>query len=104
MTARSPPRLTEAGARLDLICVAARRSSTMGLELHVATKRTRPTAIAIMITAMEEEFERIAPEAIRRTAYTITHKPLDIDRVLGPLRRISGQRASAHVRKLPQDP
>ena len=57
---------------------------TYGPELCLAIKKLTPTAVAIMISGMEEEFERIAREAVRKTAYTIVHKPLDIDHLLAP--------------------
>ncbi len=85
--------------RFNLIFIDAKLPSMNGLELYLAIKQVTPTAIAIMITGMEREFEEIAKEAVRRTAYTILRKPLDIDHVLGLLERISGQRVSDDLRK-----
>ena len=55
-----------------------------------------------MIAGMDEEFEAIAKEAVRRSAYTIVRKPLEIDNVLGLLSRISGRRASGEMQKPPE--
>ncbi len=85
--------------RFDLIFIATKLPSMTGLDLYLAIKKINPTAVAIMITGMEEEFEAIAREAVRCTAYTFVKKPLDIDHILGLLERITGQRASGAVKK-----
>lgn len=72
-----------------------------GLELYLAIKKITPTAVAIIITGMEGEFEQIAQEAVRRNAYTIVRKPLDLDHVLGLLKRITERHASGDFRKPP---
>ncbi|NQT14073.1 MAG: response regulator [Planctomycetes bacterium] len=87
--------------RFDLIFVDVDLPAMNGLELYLAIKQITPTAVAIMITGMGKEFEAIAREAVRRNAYTIVKKPLDIDNILGLLRRISGGRASGEMRKPP---
>lgn len=85
--------------RFDLVFVDANLPSMNGLELYLAIKEITPSAVAIMITGLEEEFEQIAREAVRRCAYTLMKKPLDIDHVLRLLERIAGQRASGSVKK-----
>lgn len=85
--------------RFDLIFIDAKLPSMSGLDLYLAIKKINPTAVAIMITGMEEEFEAIAREAVRRTAYTFVKKPLDIDHILLLLKRITGQRASNALKK-----
>lgn len=85
--------------RFDIIFIDAELPSMTGLELYLAIKAITPTAVAIMITGKEEEFERIAREAVRQTAYTIVSKPLDLDHVLSLLKRISGQRVSNAIHK-----
>jgi len=57
--------------------------------------------VAIMITGMDEEFERLAREAVRRNAYTLVKKPLDIDHILGLLKRLTTRRMSGDLRKPP---
>ncbi len=85
--------------RFDLIFIDAKLPSMSGLDLYLAIKKVNPTAVAIMITGWEEEFEAIAREAVRRTAYTFVKKPLDIDDILALLERITVQRVSGAVKK-----
>lgn len=85
--------------RFDLIFIDAELPSMSGLDLYLAIKQINPTAVAIMISGREAEFEAIAREAVRQTAYTFLQKPLEIDHVLGLLDRITGQRASGALRK-----
>ncbi len=68
--------------RFDLIFIDAELPAMNGLELYLAIKKITPSAVAIMIAGMEDEFEAIAREAVRRTAYTIVKKPPDIDHAL----------------------
>jgi len=87
--------------RFDLIFLDVRLPTMNGLELYLAIKAITPTAVAIMIADNTEEFERLAREAVRRNAYALVKKPLDIDYILGLLSRLAGQRASGHLRKPP---
>ena len=87
--------------RFDLIFLDANLPSMNGLELYLAIKKITPTAVAIMISDIEKEFEEIAREAVRRNAYTIVRKPLDIDHILGLLQRITSKRVSGDRRKPP---
>ena len=85
--------------RFDLIFLDASLPAMSGLELYLAIKKISPTTVAIMITGMEEEFEAIAKEAVRRNAYTIIRKPLEIDHILSLLNRLTGKRISGDHRK-----
>jgi DNA-binding NtrC family response regulator len=87
--------------KFNLIFLDVDLPAMNGLELYLAIKEITPTAVAIIITGMEEEFEQIAQEAVRRNAYTIVRKPLDLDHVLGLLERTTGRRASGDFRKPP---
>ena len=89
--------------RFDLVFLDTALPAMNGLELYLAIRRITPSAIAIMITGKEEEFEAVAREAVRRNAYTIIRKPLEIDHVLEILARISGKRASGDYRKPPPE-
>ena len=88
--------------RFDLIFLDVNLPAMNGLELYLAIKKITPRAVAIMITGMEEEFEAIAREAVRRNAYTIVRKPLEIDHILSLLKRIAGKRVSGDLRKPPK--
>jgi DNA-binding NtrC family response regulator len=87
--------------RFDLIFLDVNLPAMNGLELYLAIKEITPSSVAIMITGMEKEFEELAREAVKRNAYTIVRKPLDIDYVLGMLARFTGKRASGDLRKPP---
>ncbi len=85
----------------DIILIDAALPVMNGLELYLAIKKITPRAVAVMVTGLEEEFERIAQEAVRQTAYTILKKPLEIDPLLSMLDRIRGQQVSGEIRKPP---
>jgi len=87
--------------RFDLIFLDVNLPAMNGLELYLAIKKITPSAVAIMITGMEQEFETLAREAVRRNAYTLLRKPLDIDHILSLLERITRKRASGDRRKPP---
>jgi DNA-binding NtrC family response regulator len=87
--------------RFDLIFLDANLPAMNGLELYLAIREITPTSVAIMISGMEKEFEEIAREAVRRNAYTIVKKPLDIDYILGLLKQLVGKWVSGDHRKPP---
>ena len=89
--------------QFDLIFVDVNLPAMNGLELYLAIKKITPTAVAIMITGMEEEFEQLARQAVQRNAYTIVRKPLDVDHILGLLERITARRVSGDRRKPPPE-
>jgi DNA-binding NtrC family response regulator len=89
--------------RFDLIFIDVELPGMNGLELYLAIKKITPDSVAIMISGMEDEFEAIAKEAVRRTAYAIIKKPLDLDHVLAMLQRITSQRISDHLCKPSED-
>lgn len=87
--------------RFDIVFIDVQLPAMNGLDLYLAIKRITPSAVAIMITGMEEEFERVAREAVRQTAYTFIRKPLDLDFVTSLLSRLSSQRISDAIQKPP---
>jgi len=100
-TAQSPHEALELveQIRFDVVFIDASLPAMNGLELYLAIKRITTSAVSIMMTGMEREFEAIAQEAVRRTAYTIVRKPLDLDYILSLLNRITSQRVSNALRK-----
>lgn len=84
----------------DIIFIDAKLPSMNGLELYLAIKQITPKSIAIMVTGAEKEFEDIAREAVRWTAYAVIKKPLNLDHVLHLLHRLNAQRASDKIVKL----
>ncbi|MCP4590270.1 MAG: response regulator [bacterium] len=85
--------------RFDVIFIDAQLPAMNGLELYLAIKRITPTATAIMLAGAEAASETIASEAVRRTAYAVLRKPVDIDEILHILERVCGHRASNAVSK-----
>lgn len=85
--------------RFDIILMDVQLPTMTGLDLYLAIKKLTPSSVTIMISGMEEEFERLAKEAVRQTAYTFVRKPLDIDKLIGLLERLSGQRISNAIEK-----
>lgn len=80
--------------RFDLIFIDTQLPIMNGLELYLAIRKITPTAVAIMVTGGEAEFEKLATEAVKRTAYTIVKKPLDMDQVLSMIRRITNEKTA----------
>lgn len=85
--------------RFDIILMDVHLPSMTGLDLYLAIKKLTPSSVTIMISGMEAEFERLAQEAVRRTAYTFLRKPLDIDKLILLLERLSSQRISNAIKK-----
>ena len=85
--------------RFDLIFIDIELHVMNGLDLYLAIKKITPKSIAIMISGGEDEFEKIAREAVRQTAYTFIRKPLDIDYILEMMKTLSSQRVSNHIQK-----
>ncbi|MCA9463108.1 MAG: response regulator [Nitrospirales bacterium] len=85
--------------RFDIVLIDVALPVMSGLDLYLAIKRITPTTVAIMMSGLEQEFIRIAKEAVRQTAYTVVEKPLNVDAILGLLQRVSGQQASGAMIK-----
>lgn len=85
--------------RFDLVFLNTNLPSMNGLELYLAIKKMTPSAMAIMITDLNKEFEAMAREAVRHSAYAVIRKPLDIGHVLGLLEKAVGRRLSGDLRK-----
>lgn len=89
--------------RFDIVLIDVALPAMSGLDLYLAIKRITPSAVAIMISGREEEFLRLAREAVQQTAYTFLTKPLDVDHLVGLLKQVGGQRLSGDLRKPPPD-
>ena len=85
--------------RFDIIFIDVQLNSMNGLELYLLIKKITPSAVAIMISGKEEEFVKLARDAVSQTAYTIVHKPLDLDHLLNLLQRIQRQNVSNAIQK-----
>ena len=87
--------------RFDLAFIDVQQPANSGLDLYLALREAAPRIVAIMVTGDEHGGEELAREAIRRTAYALVRKPLDMAEIESLLNRISGQRASRSLRKPP---
>lgn len=83
----------------DIIFIDVELAEMNGLDTYLAIKKITPKSISIMISGREEEFVRIAKEAVQQTAYTIIKKPLDLDHLISLLSRIQKQRVSDDIQK-----
>lgn len=83
----------------DIVLIDAQLPTMNGLELYLAIKKISPNSVAIMVSSTEEEFESLAQEAVRQMAYTIVHKPLDMDNLTSVLKRVIRQRISNAISK-----
>ncbi|MCX7696291.1 MAG: response regulator [Bacteroidales bacterium] len=68
--------------RFDIVFVDLTLPHMNGIDVYLAIKKITPTTVAIMIAGQEEEFIRIAQEAVNRNAYTYLKKPLDIKQTI----------------------
>ncbi|MBL1275424.1 MAG: response regulator [Ectothiorhodospiraceae bacterium] len=78
----------------DIVIIDVQLPAMSGLDLCLAIKKIIPRTVAIMVSSREQEQESMAKEAVRQTAYTVIHKPLDMGKLDVLLTRISGQRIS----------
>lgn len=83
----------------DIVLIDAQLPTMNGLELYLAMKKLSPSSVAIMISSKEEKAIRLAREAVRQTAYTMVHKPLDMENLQGLLTRVIQQRISNAITK-----
>lgn len=83
----------------DIVLIDVQLSTMNGLELYLAIKKISPSSVAIMISGMEEKSESLAKEAVRQTAYTIVHRPVDMENLLRLLKRVVRQRISNAISK-----
>lgn len=77
--------------RFRIILIDTHLATMNGLDLYLALKEMTPTSIAIMVAETEPEFIEQAEEAVRRSAYTVLQKPLDIAHLLRLLDQIQRQ-------------
>lgn len=89
--------------RFDIVLIDATLPSMTGLDLYLAIKKITPSAVAIMVSGLNAEAERIAREAVQQTAYTMVHKPINLDHLFDLLQKLTRQQLSGDVHKPPLD-
>jgi DNA-binding NtrC family response regulator len=85
--------------RFDFVFIDADLTGMNGLELYLQIRRVAPTIVAIMLAGRGHESFTVASEAVRRTAYAVVPKPVDMGKLLALLRQAVGQRLSDAIRK-----
>jgi len=85
--------------KFDIIFIDVNLPTMNGLELYLAIKQITPSSVAVMLADMQDEFIRIAREAVQQTAYTVINKPIDLDELFALLKKIRGQTASNALKK-----
>ncbi|HID77979.1 MAG TPA: response regulator [Planctomycetaceae bacterium] len=89
--------------RFDLIFLNMRLNAMNGYELYMAIKAINPWSVTILMAEGGNQLEELAHEAVRRSAYAVVYKPLDMPRVLRMVEWIAGRRASADDSKPPRE-
>ncbi|MBN1854091.1 MAG: response regulator [Pirellulales bacterium] len=85
--------------RFDLIFIDVALPAMNGLDLYLAIRKRTSTTVAVMITGINEEFEKLAQEAVHQNAYTIIKKPLVMGQILNLVEHITERRASGCLQK-----
>lgn len=88
-----------AQVRFDVVFIDVALPGMNGLDLYLALREVLPQAVVIMLCASNPELERLAREAVRRTAYTVVSLPPDPEQLEALLDRVVGQRLSGHLDK-----
>ncbi len=83
----------------DVVLIDVLLAEMNGLELYLSLRKLAPGAVVVMLSNSGTESEQLAREAIRNTAYTRLHKPLDLPQLGRLLSRIIRQRVSHAIKK-----
>jgi DNA-binding response OmpR family regulator len=91
--------------QFDIVLIDMKIPGMNGYEFYLAMKQVAPHSVAVMMTDRDDKAsEKLAREAVNKTAYTLLHKPLDLDNLQDLLTRITGQQKSDAVSKPPIEP
>ena len=83
----------------DIIFIDVKLPTINGLDTYLTIKEVNPQAVAIMMTAYSHEMSDIVDEAIKNSAFTCIHKPLDIDETLRLIEEIQMRKSSPQRRR-----
>ncbi len=67
----------------DILLIDMKLPALNGMETYMEIKRINPSAIAILMTAYEQEMENLAEQALKEGIYTCLFKPFDMDEAIG---------------------
>jgi len=87
----------------DIVFIESSLPGMSGLDLYLMFRRVTPSVIAVMVSDGTAAQDAAADEAVRNSAYTVVHKPVNIEKLIGLLDRISSQRTSDDVHKPGRD-
>jgi len=73
----------------DILFIDMKLPALNGLETYLAIKEINPRAIAVIITGYYEGMKDLVDKALEKGAYTYLTKPLDMDKVLELIEKIS---------------
>ncbi len=73
----------------DILFLDMKLPTLNGLEVYLAIKEISPKATAVIITGYYEKMKNLIEEALKNNAYTCFTKPLDMDKVLEVIEKIS---------------
>ena len=73
----------------DILFIDMKLSTLNGLEVYLAIKEINPRVIAVIITGYYEETKDLIDKALEKGVYTFLQKPLDMDKVLALIEKIS---------------
>jgi DNA-binding NtrC family response regulator len=83
----------------DIMFIDIKLPALNGLETYLAIKDVKPEITAIMITGYRQEASNLVKEAVRNNAYTCLYKPLEADKVVTLVERVSRQKQEGTLEK-----
>ncbi|MEM7755258.1 MAG: response regulator [Planctomycetota bacterium] len=83
----------------DVVFIESQLATMSGLDFYVMFRKVTPSVIAVMVSDGSAAEDEIANSAVDRSAYTVVHKPVNVEKLIGLLDRIAGQRVSDDVHK-----
>ena len=84
----------------DVIFIDVRMPVMNGLEVYKAMKKVKPSVKAVMMTGYYSEVDDLVEEAIRSSAYTCLHKPIDIEKLLKVIEAVKMGKSKNEVQSI----
>lgn len=86
----------------DIIFLDIKMTPMDGVETYRRIKKLRPEAVVMMMTAYS--LDRLVKEALQEGAFGVIYKPLDIERIMALIERISETKEGALILVVDDDP
>lgn len=84
---------------IDLVFIDVKMPVLNGLETYRAIKKVNPGITAVMITGYRQEVKGLVEDAIKNSVYTCLYKPLDMDKIVSLVEKITKQKQTGKLRK-----